>query len=99
MNFIWKDTNKIVVIDSAQYRNIKDYSILRGKIIVMRTCVNTCYQRCLERWSSNNQYNEEEYQKYVNKKKNISNWYHSLNKFIENIDKMWIDKLKFDRYM
>lgn len=84
----FKDSNKTIVIDSAQYRNIKDYSILRGQVIVMRTCINTCYERTLNRWKSNNKYNEEEYQKFANKKKGMFSWYHSLNTFLENIEKM-----------
>ena len=41
----YKNSTKIIVIDSAQYRNIKDYSILRGKMIVMRTSISNCYER------------------------------------------------------
>lgn len=43
----FKDSNKTLVIDSAQYRNIKDYSILKGQVIVMRTSIETCYERTL----------------------------------------------------
>ncbi len=84
----FKDSNKTLVVDSAQYRNIKDYSLLKGKIIVMRTCINTCYERTLSRWKSKNEYNEEEYQKFADRKKGMFEWYHSLNTFLENIDKM-----------
>ncbi|MBE6161045.1 MAG: hypothetical protein E7158_02325 [Firmicutes bacterium] len=84
----FKDSNKTLVIDSAQYRNIKDYSILKGKVIVMRTSINTCYQRLLNRWKLKNKYNEEEFQKYATRKKGIFEWYHSLNKFIEEISKI-----------
>ena len=45
----FKNSDKTIVIDSAQYRNIKDYSILKGKLIVMRTSINTCYERVLFR--------------------------------------------------
>ncbi len=84
----FKNSDKTLVIDSAQYRNIKDYSILKGQIIVMRTSINTCYERTLNRWKSKNKYNEEEYLKFSNKKKSMFNWYHTLNKFLENINKM-----------
>ena len=84
----FKDSNKVLVIDSAQYRNIKDYSILRGKVIVMRTSINTCYERVLNRWKNNNEYNEEEYQKYAERKKGMFKWYQSINNFIDNVDKM-----------
>lgn len=80
----FKESNKTIVIDSAQYRNIKDYSILKGQLIVMRTSIETCYERTLNRWRSKNNYNEEEYQKFANKKAGMFEWYHSLNKFLED---------------
>ena len=82
----FKNSDKTIVIDSAQYRNIKNYSILKGQIIVMRTSIETCYERVLNRWkSANKNYTEKEYQKYVNKKLGMFHWYHSLNKFLKNI--------------
>ncbi len=85
----FKGINKIIVIDSAQYRNIKDCSILKGKIIVMRTCINTCYNRCIERWKSQRtNYTKEELEKYSNKKLEMYSWYKTLNKFIEEVDKL-----------
>jgi len=85
----YKDSKKTLVIDSAQYRNIKDYSILKGKLIVMRTSINTCYERVLMRWKNLNQgYTEEEYLKYAERKKGMFKWYKALNKFLENIEKL-----------
>ena len=84
----FKNSNKTLVIDSAQYRNIKDYSILKGQVIVMRTCIDTCYERTLNRWKSRNEYNEEEYQKFADRKKGMFKWYKSLNIFLKNIDRM-----------
>ena len=76
------------MIDSAQFRNIRDYSILKGKLIVIRTSIDNCYKRCIKRWKeSNNNYNDEELEKYSNKKLNMFNWYKSLNKFLENVEK------------
>ena len=83
----FKDSNKTIVIDSAQFRNIKDYSILKGKIIVMRTCIDTCYGRVLKRWKSiNKNYDDKEYNEYAERKKGMYKWYKSLNKFIESIE-------------
>ena len=82
----FKDSNKTIVIDSAQYRNIKDYSILKGQVIVMRTSVNTCYERTLNRWKLTNEYNEEEFNKFADRKKGMFEWYHSLNNFLEKVD-------------
>lgn len=85
----FKNTDKTIVIDSAQYRNVKDYSILKGKIIVMRTSVETCYERVLKRWkSSTKNYTNEEYQKYATRKLGMFKWYKGLNKFLEEIDKL-----------
>lgn len=85
----FKNSNKIIVIDSAQYRNIQDYSILKGKIIVMRTCVDTCYDRCINRWKNiNKNYTEEDLQKYSNRKLGMYSWYKFLNKFLANVNKL-----------
>lgn len=84
----FKNSNKTIVIDSAQYRNIKDYSILRGKMIVMRTSIETCYERVLNRWKSTmkDNYTDEEYQKYASKKLGMFNWYDSLNEFLNMVE-------------
>ena len=83
----FNDTSKTVVIDSAQYRNIKDCSILKGKIIVMRTSIETCYERVLNRWKSNMKtYTKEEYIKYATRKSGMFKWYKGLNKFLKKIN-------------
>lgn len=83
----FKDTNKTIIIDSAQYRNLKDMSLLKGQVVVMRTCIDTCYKRCIERFNKKfpNATEEEKY-KYIDRKKSIYNWYHSLNKFIKKLE-------------
>jgi dephospho-CoA kinase len=83
----YKDTDKTLVIDSAQFRNIKDISLLKGKVIVIRTCINTCYERCISRWKRRNEnYTEDELNKFMERKKGMYSWYLSLNKFIEKVD-------------
>lgn len=84
----FKDTNKTLVIDSAQYRNISDFSILKGKIIVIRTDINTCFKRCLNRYKLNQNYTEEELDRYANKKYGMYSWYKYLNEFIIKVDKL-----------
>lgn len=85
----FKDSNKTIVIDSAQYRNIKDYSILKGQLIVMRTSINTCYERVLNRWKNiTKDFTDEEFKKYAERKKGMFSWYKGLNRFLEEIDKM-----------
>lgn len=86
----FKNSDKTLVIDSAQYRNIKDYSILKGQVIVMRTSIETCYERVLNRWKNimKNNYTEEEYRKYSERKKGMFDWYNSLNQFIEKVEEL-----------
>lgn len=84
----FKDTDKILVIDSAQYRNMKDLSLLKGQIIVMRTSINTCYKRCIDRYLSiNKNATEEELKKYKDRKLGMYEWYKLLNEFLIKIDK------------
>jgi len=85
----FKNRDKIIVIDSAQYRNVKNVNILKGQIIVMRTSIDTCYERCLNRWKTNTKnYTEDEYKKYADKKIAMYEWYKGINNFLEKIDKI-----------
>ena len=85
----YKYDNRLLIIDSAQYRNIKDVSILKGDIIIIRTCINNCYNRCIERFNNKNpNASFEEISNYSTKKKNMYKWYHSLNNFIDKIDRI-----------
>lgn len=82
----FEDTNKTIIIDSAQYRNLKDISLLKGQVVVMRTCIDTCYKRCIERFNQKfPNAKKEERDKYIDKKKSIYNWYHSMNEFIKKL--------------
>lgn len=80
------DRSKLLIIDSAQFRNMKDLSKLRGEVIVLRTCIDTCYNRCISRYESkNNNLTLDDKINYMNKKKNIYKWYHKLNEFIYRV--------------
>ena len=82
-----KKYNKTIVIDCAQFHCIKDINLLKGKIIIMRTCIDNCYKRCIKRFKDNNpNATNEEINKYVEKKKSIYKWYKSSNKFIVKIN-------------
>lgn len=60
----FKDSNKIIVIDSAQYRNMKNVSLLKGQLIVMRTSIDTCYIRSIDRFKKQNpNYTDEDLKK------------------------------------
>lgn len=85
----YKDTDKTLVIDSAQFRNLKDMSLLKGQVFIVRTCVNTCYERCINRWKERNkEYTQEELNKFMERKKGMYSWYHALNEFISKVDNM-----------
>ena len=82
-----KDINKTIVIDCAQFHCIKDISILKGKIIIIRTDIDTCYNRAISRWVKNNpSHSEEELEQFKNKKKLLFKWYKFSNEFIKKID-------------
>ena len=51
-----KDMNKIIVIDCAQFHCIKYISILKGKIIVIRTCIDKCFERVIKRYKNKKSY-------------------------------------------
>ncbi len=88
----YKNTDKTLVIDSAQFRNLrteKEIKLLKGKIIVIRTSIEECYKRVVNRWKEiSKNYNEEELIRYQNRKLGMFEWYKSLNKFLENVDNL-----------
>ena len=45
-----KRYDKPIVIDCAQFHCVKEPSILKGKMVIMRTSIDNCYQRCLNRY-------------------------------------------------
>lgn len=88
-----KDSNKIIVIDCAQFHCCKDISILKGKIIIIRTDIDTCYNRAISRWIETHKqnnwcYTEEELNAYKERKKAIYKWYKYSNEFIRKIDQL-----------
>lgn len=85
----FKDYDKTIVIDTALLKVMKDISKLKGKLIVMRTSVNTCYERCLERYKKNNpEYLDEDFIEYKERKKHMYKWYLELNRFLDKVDKL-----------
>lgn len=81
-----KNNTKTLVIDCAQFHCIKDIKLLKGKIIIIRTCIDNCYIRTIERYKNlNENYTEEELNKYNERKKGIYSWYKRTNEFINNI--------------
>ena len=84
-----KNMKKTIVIDCAQFHCVKDLSILKGKIIIIRTDIDTCYNRCIERFRNNNpDANIEDIQRFSEKKKSLYKWYKYSNEFIKKIDQL-----------
>lgn len=82
-----KKYNKTIVIDCAQFHCIKDIGIIKGKLIVLRTCIDTCYDRVINRFKCNNpKYTKDELNKYKERKEKIYTWYKYSNIFIENVE-------------
>jgi ASC-1-like (ASCH) protein/dephospho-CoA kinase len=86
-----KNINKTIVIDCAQFHCCNDISILKGKIIIIRTDIDTCYNRVISRWIeshkvNNLDYTEDELSAYKERKKGIFKWYKYSNEFIRKID-------------
>ena len=45
-----KNTDKIVVIDSGQFRHLKKYELLKGKLIIIRTSITEAISRAIKRF-------------------------------------------------
>lgn len=84
-----KNLGKTIVIDCATFHCIKDITLLKGKIIIMRTSINTCYNRCIERFKKQNpNYTDSELHTHAERKKKIFKWYKFSNEFILKINKL-----------
>lgn len=84
-----KDIDKTRVIDYFQFHCYKDISILKGKIIIIRTDIDTCCNRTISRWIESHEkndcdYTEDELNIYKERKK----WYKGSNEFIRKIDEL-----------
>ena len=85
----FKDRGKIIVIDSACFINMKDYSILKECFIALRTSVYNSYINVLERWKNNNKdFGIDEYINYVKKKQYLLNSSSCFDLFLERINKL-----------
>ncbi len=89
----FKNTDKTIVIDCAQFHCCKDINILKGKFIMLRTSIDECYKRVLNRWINNYEkngcsYTDEDFNNYKMRKAAIYKWYKGTNKFLEKIDKL-----------
>lgn len=91
--------DKTIVIDCAQFHCIKDLNLLKGTLIVIRTCIDNCYNRTISRWietykQNNWDYTVDELEKYKERKKSLYEWYKYTNNFLEKIDR--VKELPYD---
>ena len=57
-------------------------------MIILRTSINECYKRTIERFKKNKpNYTEEELNAFVNRKKALFVWYKGTNDFIKRLTK------------
>lgn len=84
----FKKSDKTTVIDSGQYRNMKKLNNLKGEVIVLRTSIDKCYERCIKRYKHNKDASKMDLEMYVNKKKKMYVYYHKLNEFLTKIDQI-----------
>ena len=88
-----KDLDKTIVIDCAQFHCIRDIYALKGTVIVMRTSIDNCYNRCIERYKKNHpDCSKEELEKYKERKKKIYDWVQGSNEFLKRIDALEVEK-------
>ncbi len=82
-----KNIDKTIVIDCALFHSCKDIRILKGKMIILRTDIDTCYKRVVSRWINvHRQYTQDDLNAYMERKKAIYKWYLGSNEFIRRID-------------
>ncbi len=88
LDYCRKYDNKTIVIDCAQIHSIHDIKLLKGKLIVIRTSINNCYERTIKRYIKNNpNVNEEDINKFKERKKALYDWYKYSNEFLKRINK------------
>ena len=86
LDFYKKIPEWTVIIDSAQFRNLKDVSLLKGKVIVLRTSAQECYDRCVVRYKKRHPNSSiSMVEEYNERKRGIFQWYLGLNNFIDKV--------------
>ena len=100
----WEDNDDYIVIDTDRVfgkapcenkyeekikNKINGLSIIEGKIIILRTSINKCYERCIQRFEEKNpNATEEEIREYSTRKKKMYEWYNYLNDFILKVEEL-----------
>ena len=79
---------KIIVIDCAQFHEVKDIKTLMGQLVILRTSIDKCYKRTINRYKKiYPEYSDMELEEYKKKKKALYAWYKQTNKFIKKMVK------------
>ena len=82
-----KQYDKTIIIDCAQLHAVKNLDNLKGEVIFIRTCVDNCFKRAINRYKDNNpNFTKEELEEYTNHKKALYTWYKDTNKFLIKLD-------------
>lgn len=82
--------NKTIVLDGTQLRFIRDVKVIRGEFVVLRTSLQTCVSRSVERFIQNNPHaTTEQIREYTQKRENIL---HQLNPMMNEL-LIQVDKL------
>ncbi len=82
-------TRKMIIIESNYFQNIKEISLLKGDIIILRTCEDTCYNRWINHLQQEHPNDSfEDLFKYQNENKLIQQNRYVINEFIDHIDKL-----------
>lgn len=85
----FKDSSKTVVIVSAHLRYMKNLSKLKGTVIVLRTSVDLCFNRAIDRYNRKHPSSTKaDRDNFKYKKKKIYTWYKVLNNFLTELDKL-----------
>lgn len=85
----FKGVSKTIVIVTAHLRYMKDLSKLKGSVVVLRTSVDVCYNRGIDRYNRKHPAaTKDDRDNYKYKKKKIYTWYKLLNDFLVKLDKL-----------
>lgn len=84
-----RDCQKKLVIVSNQFYCCQNIDVIKGKVIVLRDSIDTCYQKMILDWiEHHDNYSDLELSEYKEKAKIIYSWYTKVNEFIKKIDKV-----------
>ena len=79
--------DKTIIFDCAQLHAVKNLDNLKGEVVLIRTSIDNCYKRTINRYIDNHPgYTEEELEEYSNHKKALYTWYKYTNDFLLKLE-------------